>query len=76
MVQRAQEILNNIERGEFTPTGEPSIAVSLARTEEESFAAKEEALHKLLKEVDPDSLSPRQAQELIYELVEEVMRRC
>jgi DNA mismatch repair protein MutS len=76
VVQRAQEILNNIERGEFTPTGEPSIAVSLARTEEESFAAKEEALHKLLKEVDPDSLSPRQAQELIYELVEEVMRRC
>jgi DNA mismatch repair protein MutS len=76
VVRRAQEILSNIERGEFTPTGEPSIAVSSASsTEEESFAAKEEALHKLLKEIDPDSLTPRQAQDLIYELIEEVMRR-
>ncbi|CAK8711449.1 MAG: DNA mismatch repair protein MutS [Candidatus Electronema aureum] len=81
VVQRAQEILTNIERGEFTPAGEPSIAVSTKKKAQSQpcqlslFQPKDDALRKMLKEVDPDALSPRQAQELVYELVEEAMRR-
>jgi hypothetical protein len=38
------------------------------------FPSKEDCLRAMLKEVDPDSLSPRQAQEMLYELVEEAMK--
>ncbi|WP_446009025.1 DNA mismatch repair protein MutS [Candidatus Electrothrix sp.] len=73
VVDRAQEILTNIEQGEFTATGEPTIAVSPKRKPEPSqmslFPAKEDPLRTRLKEVDPDELTPRQAQELLYELV-------
>ncbi|WP_417915702.1 DNA mismatch repair protein MutS [Candidatus Electronema sp. JM] len=84
VVQRAQEILTNIERGEFTPTGEPTIAVSARKERKQGqqhpcqlslFAPKEDCLRQLLKDVDPDELSPKQAHELIYELVEEAMKR-
>uniref|UniRef100_UPI004057A7D0 DNA mismatch repair protein MutS n=1 Tax=Candidatus Electronema sp. TaxID=2698783 RepID=UPI004057A7D0 len=83
VVQRAQEILTNIERGEFTPTGEPSIAVSVRKAKRQQaascqlslFPIKEDCLRQLLKEVDPDELSPKQAHELVYELVEEAMKR-
>jgi hypothetical protein len=33
------------------------------------FPAKEDPLRTRLKEVDPDELTPRQAQDLLYELV-------
>ena len=80
VVQRAEEILTNIERGEFTPTGEPSIAVSARKMTPSAcqlplFPAKEDCLRTLLKELDPDELSPKQAHVLLYELVEEAMRR-
>lgn len=80
MVQRAQEILTNIERGEFTPTGEPSIAVSEPKMTQYAcqlplFPAKEDCLRTLLKELDPDEFSPKQAHVLLYELVEEAMQR-
>jgi DNA mismatch repair protein MutS len=81
VVQRAQEILTNIERGEFTPTGEPSIAVSARKKAQPQpcqlslFHPKEDCLRKILKDVDPDALSPKQAQVLLYELVEEAMKR-
>jgi DNA mismatch repair protein MutS len=81
VVQRAQEILTNIERGEFTPTGEPSIAVSARKKAQPQpcqlslFQPKEDCLRKMLKELDPDELSPKQAQVLLYELVEEAMKR-
>ncbi|MCI5182527.1 MAG: DNA mismatch repair protein MutS, partial [Candidatus Electrothrix sp. AW1] len=78
VVERAQEILTNIEQGEFTATGEPSIAISPKKRPEQQeqqpcqmnlFSAKEDPLRTHLKEVDPDELTPRQAQELLYELV-------
>ena len=78
VVDRAQEILTNIEKGEFTATGEPTIAVSAKRKPQPCqmnlFPPKEDPLRNRLKEIDPDELSPRQAQELIYELMG-VMRR-
>jgi DNA mismatch repair protein MutS len=77
VVQRAQEILTNIERGEFTPAGEPSIAVSGKKQSQQLFLfpAKENKLRKLLEGVNPDELTPRQAQELVYALVEEAGKR-
>ncbi|MCI5144569.1 MAG: DNA mismatch repair protein MutS, partial [Candidatus Electrothrix sp. AR3] len=74
VVDRAQEILTNIEQGEFTATGEPSITVS-AREKQESycqmslFPPKDDPLRDLLQTVDPDELSPRQAQDVLYELI-------
>ncbi|MCW5207765.1 hypothetical protein VU11_03705, partial [Desulfobulbus sp. US2] len=75
VVARAQEILTNIEQGEFTATGEPTITVSVRERKQEPycqmslFPPKEDPVRDRLKEIDPDELTPRQAQELIYELV-------
>jgi DNA mismatch repair protein MutS len=80
VVARAQEILTNIEQGEFTATGEPTITVSVRERKQEPysqmslFPPKEDPLRNRLKKVDPDQLTPRQAQDVLYELVE-VMRR-
>jgi DNA mismatch repair protein MutS len=84
VVQRAQEILTNIEQGEFTPAGEPSIAVSVRQERRQGqqtcqlslFPAKEDGLRKLLEGVNPDELTPKQAQELVYDLVEEARKRA
>ncbi|MCI5212129.1 MAG: hypothetical protein D3910_25870, partial [Candidatus Electrothrix sp. ATG2] len=66
------EILTNIENGEFTATGEPTIAVSVKKKphpcQMSLFPAKEDPLRTRLKEIDPDELTPRQAQDLLYEL--------
>ncbi|MCI5212089.1 MAG: DNA mismatch repair protein MutS, partial [Candidatus Electrothrix sp. ATG2] len=74
VVDRAQEILTNIEQGEFTATGEPTIAVSPKKKPQPCqmslFPAKEDPVRTRLKEVDPDELTPRQAQDLVYELAE------
>ncbi|MCI5143248.1 MAG: hypothetical protein D3909_16285, partial [Candidatus Electrothrix sp. ATG1] len=71
------EILTNIEQGEFTATGEPTIAVSPKKKPQPCqmslFPAKEDPLRTRLKEINPDDLTPRQAQDLVYELVD-VMR--
>ena len=76
VVQRAQEILTNIERGEFTPAGEPTIAVSGKKQGQQLslFPPKEDKLRKLLEGINPDELTPRQAQELVYELMEAAER--
>ena len=74
VVQRAQEILTNIEQGEFTATGEPTITVSVQERTQEPysqmslFPGKDDPLRDMLREVDPDELSPRQAQEVLYAL--------
>jgi DNA mismatch repair protein MutS len=77
VVDRAQEILTNIEKGEFTATGEPTIAVSVKRKPHPCqltlFPPKEDPLRTRMKEIDPNELTPRQAHDLLYELVE-VMR--
>ena len=77
MVDRAQEILTNIEQGEFTATGEPTIAVSPKKKPQPCqmslFPPKEDPLRTRMKEIDPNELTPRQAHDLLYELME-VMR--
>ncbi len=73
VVKRAHEILANIEKGEFTYSGEPAIGVSEQRKKQQPcqlslFPPKEDPLRDLLRTVDPDDLSPREAQQLIYDL--------
>jgi DNA mismatch repair protein MutS len=83
VVRRAQEILTNIEQGEFTATGEPTITVSPKKRLEQQgagaycqmsqmnlFPPKDDPLRDMLKQVDPDELSPRQAQDLVYAMME------
>ncbi|HIJ79657.1 MAG: DNA mismatch repair protein MutS [Desulfobulbaceae bacterium] len=76
VVARAKELLHNIEQGEFNRQGEPRIATSANRKKSAHpsqlrlFSAGEHPLASRLAEINPDSLSPRQALNLIYELKE------
>jgi len=84
VVERARQILRNIESGELTPQGEPRLAAgSRGRTAEGGdgaaggparpsqlslFAGMNDPLRKKLKEIRPDNLTPMEALMLLYEL--------
>ena len=76
VVNRAHEILTNIEKGEFTAEGAPTIAASAKADKKHQpcqlqlFQPQDDPLRKMLRSVDPDGLSPRQAHELLYQLIE------
>jgi len=76
VVNRAHEILTNIEKGEFTSAGEPTIAASDRRNKKKHpcqlplFQPKDDPLRKMLRSVDIDGISPRQSQTLLYQLFE------
>ncbi|HBI16293.1 MAG TPA: DNA mismatch repair protein MutS [Desulfobulbaceae bacterium] len=74
VVSRAHEILKNIEQGEFTRSGEPTIGVSARKKKEirhnpsqlPLFQRKDDPLRDLLRDVRPDRLSPLEALQLLY----------
>ena len=74
VVKRAHEILKNIEKGEFTADGKPSIVSSGKSSKKKQpcqlplFQPQDDPLRKLLRSVNPDDISPRQAHELLYQL--------
>ncbi len=80
VVQRASEILTNIETGELDPDGEPVLARQ--RGEKRSKTKKDphqlplfappatDALRKYLQEIQVDNLTPRQALDEVYALKE------
>jgi len=74
VVTRAHEILANIEKGEFTPTGEPTIAASKNKPKKPQpcqltlFPPKDDPIRKILKRISPDDLSPREAQQVLYDI--------
>ncbi len=76
VVKRAHEILANIEKGEFSPTGEPTIATSpthrntMQPCQLSLFPPKDDPLRKILQQVNPDELTPRQAHQLLYKLLD------
>jgi DNA mismatch repair protein MutS len=76
VVARAKELLHNIEQGEFNRQGEPRIATSGSRKKSNHpnqlrlFSAEEHPVATKLAEINPDSLSPREALDLIYQLKE------
>ncbi len=79
VVQRAGEILKNIERGEFDQDGSPAIAGSVqgrrkrkkTHPDQMSLFSQPEnnAVRKHLLGLDVDNLSPRQALDTLYELL-------
>jgi len=67
---RAQEILANLESGEFTLEGLPRIAVPAAPpppapAQPELFPAAEHEVLRMLRELDPDRLTPLEALQLL-----------
>ena len=76
VVARAKELLHNIEQGEFNRQGEPRIAGSGNRKKSTHpnqlrlFSTDDHPVATRLTEINPDTLSPREALDLIYELKE------
>jgi DNA mismatch repair protein MutS len=74
VVERAHEILSNIEKGEFNRVGEPRIAATSGPSapghpsQLSLFASGEDPVRKRLQEITPDNLSPLDALALLYEL--------
>ena len=73
VVARAKELLHNIEKGEFTSTGEPRIATGGGRQKTQPnqlslFSGGSDRLGERLRAVQPDRLSPLDALNLLYEL--------
>ena len=75
MIARAEEILTNLERDEFTPQGEPKLAAR--RSERKKKEGKEQLslfddfghpIVEELKKVDVDRLTPIDALNLIHRL--------
>ena len=79
VVQRAEEILKNIEQGEFDTSGQPVLARSTRKKQKKQrvhpdqlllFQPPADPLRAYLSKVDPDQLTPRKALELLYELLD------
>lgn len=75
VVDRAHEILKNIEQGEFTSTGEPAIGISKNKkkasphpSQLQLFRPQSGKVFELLSSLNPDKLTPFEALELLYEI--------
>ena len=72
VIERATEILHNIEAGEFNQYGSPRIAgdapPAATPSQLQLFAPATDPVHLKLKTIEPDHLSPMQALTLLYEL--------
>ncbi|WP_136807986.1 DNA mismatch repair protein MutS [Desulfosediminicola flagellatus] len=77
VVKRAEEILKNIEQGEFDQSGKPVIAKSSPGKNKKNRAHPDQLslfqppidpLRDLLRNIDADDLTPRKALEAIYAL--------
>jgi DNA mismatch repair protein MutS len=75
VLERANEILMNLENGEFDEVGLPKISRSENDPHDPGaqqltlFSDLSSSLVQKLKEIDPDSLSPRDALDQLYELI-------
>lgn len=76
VVTRAKELLHNIEQGEFNRQGQPRIAAGgveegggrVAKPSQLRLFGADDPLRRRLAEIQPDSLSPLDALNLLYEL--------
>ena len=76
VVERAKELLHDIESGEFATLGQPPFSPPQAKdngqpSQLDLFPSVAEGLHQKLGSLDVDSLSPREAMEMLYSLKEE-----
>ncbi len=72
VIQRAQEILRNLEQGELNEAGQPRLAQrdGAASTQLALFAAREQHLRDELGQIDVDRLTPLEALTRLHGLVE------
>ncbi len=70
VVERAQKILHNIEKGEFTSRGTPRLAPEKGDhpLPLPLFSAEDDLLRKKLAKIEVDRLTPLEALTLLYEL--------
>ncbi|MEX2661582.1 MAG: DNA mismatch repair protein MutS, partial [Vicinamibacterales bacterium] len=76
VVGRAREILNGLERDELSRGGRPSLSGDAARDQHQlglfqAPAAGDDGLHRRLREIDVNELTPLQALTLLAELKKE-----
>ena len=79
VVSRAREILNGLERDELSRGGRPSLSGAAADNQQQlglfqAPAAGEDALHRRLREIDVNQLTPLAALTLLAELKDEAER--
>lgn len=74
VIDRAKEVLNNLEQGEFTEGGVPKLAVSRKKKavgdshQLPLFQKPPDPLREILREVDPDRLTPLEALNFLSEI--------
>jgi DNA mismatch repair protein MutS len=74
VIERAKEILNNLEQGEFTEGGIPKLALSRKKKvtwdslQMPLFQNPPDPLREMLKKIDPNQITPLEALNLLNEL--------
>ncbi len=74
VIERAKEILNNLEQGEFTEGGIPKLALSRKKKitwdslQMPLFQNPPDPIREMLKKIDPNCLTPLEALNLLNEL--------
>ncbi len=74
IIERAKEVLHNLEQGEFTEGGIPKLAVSRKKKatwdsrQMSLFQKPSDPLRETLREIDPDRLTPLEALKLLSEI--------
>ncbi|MBS3907941.1 MAG: hypothetical protein KGZ49_12985, partial [Syntrophaceae bacterium] len=74
VIDRAKEILSNLERGEFDSMGLPKIAKSKVATLkpkipiQPSLFSQPDPIRSELKKIDPDQMTPIEALKILSEL--------
>jgi len=74
VIERAKEVLSNLEQGEFTEGGVPKLALSRKKKlawearQRTLFQSAPDPIRRALREIDPNRLTPLDALNLLSEL--------
>jgi DNA mismatch repair protein MutS len=74
VIERAKEVLTNLEQGEFTEAGVPKLAVSKKRKlaweshQRTLFQSPPDPIREALRRVDPNRLTPLEALNILSEM--------
>lgn len=74
IIERAKEVLNNLERGEFTEGGLPKLALSRKKKitwdslQMPLFQSPPDPIREMVKKIEPNQITPLEALNLLNEL--------
>jgi DNA mismatch repair protein MutS len=74
IIERARQILHNLEQNELTDAGQPRLAAQDGAGQLALFAAPDDRLRQELAALDPDRLTPVEALNRLHDLVERARR--